>query len=332
MSREGKISMLQALLARVQQRAAAPRLTRGSGDASRTARAPSPADSEEQVSLAEGSSSLAVASGAEPAMGPSPFAEPVQQPFAMADDDDEQVPPSAPRVRDLVSALHEEPEQANGRGGALSGAAAQDEELEAEEMDIAITISDSPPPPPGETPPVEIPPIRPLTGFGDEAAQASSFDEFERPTAAAETIEALPETPDLSVSRRGQQELSWPPPVPAEPLAAEVPPPTVPRTPSPADAPEGEELAAAARGAPLEPPLLGIRLLVEPEPGAAAVPIDVPPSLAGHADAPITISAGSQVAPVLRGAAFAFVEQNRIFSPQSFGELLEASLELGRRA
>jgi hypothetical protein len=69
---------------------------------------------------------------------------------------------------------------------------------------------------------------------------------------------------------------------------------------------------------------------VPPEMPVAPPPVDLAPP------APEVTVADAQPeiyrAPALRGPVGTFVEQSRTFSPRSFGELLQASLDLGRDA
>jgi hypothetical protein len=46
--------------------------------------------------------------------------------------------------------------------------------------------------------------------------------------------------------------------------------------------------------------------------------------------APVEIWASTHAAPSLRGQVASFVGQNASFTPKSFGELVDASLDLGK--
>jgi hypothetical protein len=54
------------------------------------------------------------------------------------------------------------------------------------------------------------------------------------------------------------------------------------------------------------------------------------PHPSGAPVAPVEVWASTHVAPTLRGQVASFVGQNASFAPKSFGELVDASLELGK--
>jgi hypothetical protein len=259
MSQQKKLSILQTLLARVQKRAGAPR--------------------------------------PDAPVHPSPAASAVGT--ALPDDDaagPEQVPPSAPRVKETAAEAHARSAEERHVGGVrqgqmVSSEVGSEDEAESvvadEDMEIAITISDSPPPPPGVVEDVEIPPAAPVPGFGDAAAVS----------AAAPSAAEVPVPP--------RDDLSWPP------AAAE---PEIERAVSPAPAPLTDHAPVA------------VRLMVESAPAASP---GVPHELVAAAAVPIEVSAQVHAGAPLRGAVGKFIEQSRAFSPRTFGELLQASLGLG---
>jgi hypothetical protein len=54
------------------------------------------------------------------------------------------------------------------------------------------------------------------------------------------------------------------------------------------------------------------------------------PLPSGAPPAPVEVWASIHAAPSLRGQVASFVGQNASFTPRSFGELVDASLELGK--
>jgi hypothetical protein len=291
MSQETKLSILRSLLARVQRRSGGSREAPRSPDGARSPAA-KPA---EPVAVSQQSK-------VEP---PEPEPEAV-----------EPVPPSAPRVREAaVDALAGEP------------AEAAPSEPPEEEMEIAITISDHPPAG-GQATAVEIPAAPPVSGFTAMEAesedgrleleeltpQVEAIDGDEAPTATRAKIESEPAEASPAAEARAaapiepraiqRDELSWPPPAaPREPPAVPAPP----AAPSPA---------------------VGLRMMIEPEPGVPAMPLDVAPDGGAVAATRVEVAPVVHAVP-LRGPVGTFIEHSRGFSPRSFGELLEASLGLG---
>jgi hypothetical protein len=322
MSQETKLSILRSLLARVQKRATGRREERRSFDGTR-AGGPDPFGARNQAAKPIEPAAPMQASKVEL---PEPESEAI-----------EPVPPSAPRVREAaVDALAGEPAEA---------AASEPAE---EEIDIAITISDHPPPG-GQGAAVEIPAAPPVSGFTTMADAAEdgrleleeltppveAIDEDEAPTATRARMAPAPaEEPPAMEARAAptmeppaiqRDELSWPPaappePPPAFPVPRAAPPPqAAPPMPAP-------RLAPPPQAAP--PPAVGLRMMVEPEAGAPAVPLDVAPDGGGVAGTRVEVAPAVHAAPI-RGPVGTFIERSRFFFPNSFGELLDASLGLG---
>jgi hypothetical protein len=393
-SHEQKLSVLEKLLARVQQRAAAPRVA-----------APAPA---QVAAVAPPAAFVPTPQPKEPAPpalelatltpAPEPPA-PVQEAPALqalgrddvvSEPPDEEGPPSAPRLReaaalDAAGAEEQEPEEEielktpPPESGRQQVAPAVDLEppSDASEMDISITVSDSVPPPAVSTP---------VPGAPSESARApASLSDLGREVSGSDQLDLVPESGVLAppgappvlepkpASVRGS-ELSWPPAGPSEPpeapttphmtrpgalgsqLAEPPTPPTAELEPSKVEPAKVEpakvepsmvepaeiELAVAlpTSRAPSAAPAQSTARAASPEPaaGTAEAPSAATParlmaqSLAepsGPAAAPVEVWASTHAGPALRGQVATFVGQNVAFAPKSFGELLDASLELG---
>jgi hypothetical protein len=158
-----------------------------------------------------------------------------------------------------------------------------------------------------------------------------------RPASDASELEEEPEEIDITVSESEAEDMESEPPAaslgqedgvdgrlvlenetPLPGIAAEPPPPA-PR----------DDLSWPPPAPPVEPPPVETpRVFAPPAPPPAPAYEPPPEPTAAFAVA----SAAPEVhrAPAPRGPAGTFIEQSRTFSPRSFGELLEASLGLGR--
>jgi len=103
-------------------------------------------------------------------------------------------------------------------------------------------------------------------------------------------------------------------------------------------APPAAAAAAFSRAeTPSTVPIAPAAAIPSPPPAAAAA---APPPVrlmalplaeaGGPSAAPVEVWASAQATPALRGQVATFVGQNAAFAPKSFGELLQASLELGQ--
>jgi hypothetical protein len=300
---ERKLSILRTLLARVQERTSRSR----------------PAEAAPSTQAAR--------------------AEPAAQLNALTQLEDEvtgeAVPPSAPRMREAAIDALSEDNLATQKHQVVPDVDARTiadaEELD-EEMDIAITVSDSDD-----------------AEVGEMAAESASFsdappsDEGAPGGLVLENETPLPGIAGEAPPAPARDELSWPPAAPSRPPPpVEIPAAAAPSfEPSPAfEPPRTEALAAAPafEASPAGPPFIAPS---EPfAPASERPPAFEAPTSAFREVVPAAeplpsladVTPEIHRAPVLRGPVGIFIEQSRIFSPNSFGELLEASLGLGRDA
>jgi hypothetical protein len=169
------------------------------------------------------------------------------------------------------------------------------------EVDISITVTEAEVAPPPSSPPME-----------SEPPESSR-----QPLPLPEQTLDLPDgpMPRLAFVSEPEIDLHVRLPVPAPPAAASAPPVSH-----------------------LSEPPTGKRPIVEPEVRSAPAPSSVPPPVrlmaqptvaAARSGPPVEVWASIHAPASLRGQVATFVGQNATFTPKSFGELLEASLELG---
>jgi hypothetical protein len=277
--------------------------------------------------------------------------------------------PAEEPALDEVEAAEQEPEVTtpppeSGRHEVAQAAASAD----ALDMDIAITVSDSTPPPPPapepvappapvveiaatplsldisgsqprlalvsepeinlHTPPATPPPAAPPALQAAPPVEAPPVEApppvVEPPPPASDRLDLVPESGVMAPK---------PAPIPAEEveLAVSVPDhPPAALEPVAASAPAERAISDAP---PSEPGLPAVSTpppaLPTPPPAPPAVRLMVQPSPAPSAQ-PLEVWASTHAAPSLRGQVASFVGQNVSFAPKSFGEIVDASLELGK--
>jgi len=335
-NRDRKLSVLEALLARVRNRAASPRASAQSASsvaAPATPQAPSPPSLPDELPAlahpaAIASAPAATASAVSPVAGSPPEREvptevrgvsaPPRDELASEppgpEPDEEEGPPSAPRLREGLSAADEriEDEEAeereqefredegplktpppeSGRQHVAAPPAPAAEASDELDIDISVTVTE------GEATPSPVP-----SALGRESASP----------AAARGIDMGAPVPRLAFVSEPEIDLHL------RPQASPVAPPSGAAAESrsePASVPPVVPLPAAEHPPASSPP--PVRLMTQP-------PVDAERGTA----APVEVWASTHAPSALRGQVASFVGQNASFAPKSFGELLDASLQLG---
>ena len=368
MNRDRKLTVLESLLERVRGRASAPRVAAPSPAAapahvagpSSAAIAPASTIAESLLSVSEPPSvaeaeqrPVAAMAAAHPAIEAAPppregdgalghpvserpvserrvserpvSEHPVSEPPSSELDDDEG-PPSAPRLREGLAMGDEEEEEEDtdqdfqddegpiktpppesGRQHVASPAPPVES---SDDIDISITVTDAELTPSPPSPMVSEP--APVSQSSPMVAQSPPSEPERSPP--PESQRTGPPTTELGLDM-GPPRLAFVsepeidihvrprPPIEPAPMAAPVA--TTAPTPS----------SIAPTPSSIAPP---VRMMAQP---AANVP--------GPPSPPVEVWASTHAPAGLRGQVAAFVGQNASFAPKSFGELLEASLQLG---
>jgi len=255
-----------------------------------------------------------------------------------------------------------EPPPESGRQQVAQAVTADD--ADALDMDIAVTVSDSTPPPPpapapvaSSAPVVEMAaaPLSPEVPGPQPRLALVSEPEINLHTPPATPPPPVPPAPALPVIEEAPPPPAIEPPQPASdrldlvPESCLIPPATapiredvdlaeevelavsVPDQPSPAPQPVAASAPAERPISEAPPSEPGLPAISTPPPVLAPVPVRLmaQPSPAPSAH-PLEVWASTHAAPSLRGQVASFVGQNVSFAPKSFGEIVDASLELGK--
>lgn len=343
MNREGKLSMLGQLLERVRKRATGPRTAKPAPTLSTVApvaAAPVATSSPKEPPVVARAAEPAAMT---PAVTPKPVAAPFEQvlPPARREDalpseppppdlDSDEGPPSAPRLREGLAAATEgagadeeagadeqdfpedeapikTPPPESGRQHVAPAVASSSDSSDDIDIDISVTMSEgeiTPLPPPAPVPD----PVRMPAATGDIGL------------------------PRLSFVSEPEIEFHVRPPAPAAKAPEQAS--TTPRSdaaPQSAVAPRPAAQAKAPEQA--VPDLLPTASDVPSRPSSGPPPARLMAQLAAEAPgttaAPVEVWASTHAPAALRGQVANFVGQNASFAPKSFGELLEATLQLG---
>jgi hypothetical protein len=369
-NQERKISVLRNLLDRVQKRATAPRVA-ATTPASPSFPAATPASPAPPMAITApsaqpatsgrpGSSTLPLNFTSREVASAPPAPEAMQErpgaassrgfdagaassslgdrgPSSAPEDEADEGPPSAPRLREVpeVEASAEEhdideeepqlktPPPESGRQHVTPGPAATVSEPE-EDISITVTMEESEAPPSVESLPPQGEPV-PLS-----ANQRQDFPELSAPqprlalvsepeielhgmtpiSSPVEPVAPVPPSATPSGVRPATQPIAppAPPPAPPAPAFARTAPSFADTRPSAAAVPPAEPAAAS-------PP---VRMMAQPLNDAS-----------GKTLPPVEVWASTFAPAALRGQVASFVGQNANFEPKTFGELVRASIALG---
>jgi len=343
-NRDRKLSVLEALLERVRNRAASPRASTSSTASSIAAPAnPQPPPSPPEEASAP-SPPHAIAVPAAIASGVSPIAEspstsdvptdvrgvsvPPRDELASEppgpEPDEEEGPPSAPRLREGISAPDERIE---------------DEEAEAREQEFQEDEGPLKTPPPESGRQHVAAPAASAADASDELEIDISVTEGEAPVRPI----ALVSEPEINLHVQPQASPVAPPSAAAAEPQSELGsasaggepdrPLTKPSAGGEPDRPLTKPSAGGEPDRPLTKPSVVPLPVAEHPPASSPPPVrlmaQAPAQAEGATAAPVEVWASTHLPSALRGQVASFVGQNATFAPKSFGELLDASLQLG---
>jgi hypothetical protein len=292
LNRDGKLSMLAQLLDRVRKRTTAPRGA-APGLAPSAKESPVEARAAERDVMQPTAPPQPIATPDRASPPPSHAGELSSEPPPLdLDSESEEGPPSAPRLREGLLAESEE--------------TAEERDFAADDIPIK-----TPPPESGRQ---YVAPVAAASDSSEDVDIDISVTEGE--------ITPLPEEP------------STPPPEPA-PEQLRMPAPTadmgLPRL-SFVSEPEIEFHVRPRAKVPERPVPDLLPTASEAPPPVASVPVRLMAQPAGEGPAaaiPVEVWASTHAPAALHGRVASFVGQNASFDPKSFGELLEATLQLG---